>query len=345
MMIDLRQGDCLELLKDIPDGSVDLILTDPPYGTVKDAPKNWTVNNGKAHEWDSTIDNNKMWHEINRVLRVNGACLLFAQQPYTTALINECHNNTPFSYCLTWIKDNFANALGCNKAPVNYTEDVCVFFKKHDFLALHPLRLYFKEILDFIGLKLPQINKKLGCRRAEHCFYVTPKKAVLGEVGGKADHVTKVGSSQFSLCTEQTYNDLIDIFGIDEMQGFRVYSELKKDDDAHKKSIARVFNLHDGKKYKSNILEYKKDYNGYHPTQKPVLLLEDLIKTYTNEGETVLDFTAGSMSTAIACINTNRKGIMIEKDSHYFKVGSERVEKALSEKVINQNTLHLTFMV
>ena len=330
MMIDLRQGDCLELLKDIPDGSVDLVLTDPPYGTMNtDGGRRLGING-----WDSALDKEQMWHEINRVLRVNGACLLFAQQPYTTALINECHNNTPFSYCLTWVKDNFANALGCNKAPVNYTEDVCVFFKKHDFLALHPLRLYFKEILDFIGLKLPQINKKLGHRRAEHSFYVTPKKAVLGEVGGKADHVTRVGSSQFSLCTEQTYNDLIDIFGIDEVQGFRAYSELKKDDDAHKKSIARVFNLHDGKKYKSNILEYKKDYNGYHPTQKPVALLEDLIKTYSNEGDTVLDFTCGSGSTGVAALNTNRKFIGVELDPDYFKIAEQRINDVLSKSSV-----------
>ena len=154
---------------------------------------------------------------------------------------------------------------------------------------------------------------------------------MLGEVGGKADHVTRVGSSQFSLCTEQTYNDLIDIFGIDEMQGFRVYSELKKDDDAHKKSIARVFNLHDGKKYKSNILEYKKDYNGYHPTQKPVLLLEDLIKTYSNEGDTVLDFTCGSGSTGVAALNTNRKFIGIELDPDYFKIAEQRINEALSK--------------
>ena len=334
-MIDLRQGDCLEVMKSIPDGSVDLILTDPPYGTMNtDGGRKLGING-----WDSALDKEQMWHEINRVLRVNGACLLFAQQPYTTALINECHNNTPFSYCLTWVKDSFANALGCNKAPVNYTEDICVFFKKHDFLALHPLRLYFKEILDFVGLKLPQINKKLGHRRAEHSFYVTPKKAVLGEVGGKADHVTRVGSSQFSLCTEQTYNDLIDIFGIDEMQGFRVYSELKKDDDAHKKSIARAFNLHDGKKYKSNILEYKKDYNGYHPTQKPVLLLEDLIKTYSNEGNTVLDFTCGSGSTGVACVNTNRKFIGIELDKDYFAIAEQRIDTAVAQPDLLQGLI------
>jgi site-specific DNA-methyltransferase (adenine-specific) len=99
--------------------------------------------------------------------------------------------------------------------------------------------------------------------------------------------------------------------------------------------------------YPKSILKFNSPFKGgeagLHPTQKPVALLEYLIKTYTQENETVLDFTAGSMSTAIACINTNRKGIMIEKDEHYFKVGSERLKRALSEKVINQKPLQSNF--
>ncbi len=308
-MIDLRQGDCLELLKDIPDGSVDLILTDPPYGTMKGTQLDgW---DDKRTAWDTVIDSKLMWHEINRVLRVNGCCILFSQDPYTTELVVNGHNNVPFSYRMTWIKDHFANALIAKKAPVNYSEDVCVFFKKYDCLGLHPLRDYFKQVMEFIGLSLKQINEQLGHRRAEHCFYIN--------------------STQFGLCTSAVYDELIGTYELEQMSGFKLFDELEQINRA----FNRVFNLHDGKKYKSNILEYKKDYNGYHPTQKPVLLLEDLIKTYSNEDETVLDFTAGSMSTAIACINTNRKGIMIEKDSHYFKVGSERVERAFSEKGIN----------
>ena len=314
-MIDLRQGDCLELLKDIPDGSVDLILTDPPYGTMNtDGGRRLGING-----WDSALDKEQMWHEINRVLRVNGACLLFAQQPYTTALINEYHNNTPFSYCLTWRKDNFANALGCNKAPVNYTEDVCVFFKKHtkhDFKGTHPLRPYFADVLEFIGKNLKQVNTELGHRRAEHCFYID--------------------STQFGLCTEATYNELIERYNINKMQGFRQYKDLEEVNAVYRADLIermtnqapRVFNLHDGKKYKSNILEYKKDYNGYHPTQKPVALLEDLIKTYSNEGDTVLDFTMGSGSTGVACVNTNRKFIGIELDPDYFKIAEERINQA-----------------
>lgn len=315
--IKLMLGDCLELMKEIPDGSVDAIICDPPYGTMKGAEGSniYGKKDNPKHEWDEVLDNDKMWHEINRVLRVNGCCVLFSQDPYTYRLATQHHNNVPFSYRMAWHKDTFAFALGAKKFPVNYFEDICVFFKKHDSLALHPLRPYFADVLEFIGKNLKQVNAELGHRRAEHCFYID--------------------STQFGLCTEATYNELIERYSINKMQGFREYADLKIEDDAHKKTVARVFNLHDGKKYKSNILEYKKDYNGYHPTQKPVALLEDLIKTYSNEGETVLDFTAGSMSTAVACINTDRKCIMIEKDEHYYNIGKERVIKAIQDKGVS----------
>jgi len=301
--MNLMLGDCLERMKEIPDGSVDLILTDPPYGTIKGMKlKGW---DNSTTKWDDAIDNNKMWHEINRVLRVNGCCILFAQDPYTSVLMNDCHNNVPFSYRLVWDKKHYASPLGANKFPVNYFEDVCVFFKKHDSLALHPLRHYFADVLEFIGKNLKRVNTELGHRRAEHCFYID--------------------STQFGLCIEATYNELIERYSINKMQGFMSYAELKAVDDEHKKTVARVFNLHDGKKYKSNILEYKKDYNGYHPTQKPVALLEDLIQTYSNEGNTVLDFTMGSGSTGVAAKNLNRKFIGIEKDAGYFEIAKQRL--------------------
>ena len=297
--MNLMLGDCLERMKEIPDGSVDLILTDPPYGTIKGMKlKGW---DNSTTKWDDAIDNNKMWHEINRVLRVNGCCILFAQDPYTSVLMNDCHNNVPFSYRLVWDKKHYASPLGANKFPVNYFEDVCVFFKKHDSLALHPLRHYFADVLEFIGKNLKQVNTELGHRRAEHCFYID--------------------STQFGLCTEATYNELIELYSIDKLDDFTPYAELVE----IKKSYLRVFNLHDGKKYKSNILEYKKDYNGYHPTQKPVALLEDLIQTYSNEGNTVLDFTMGSGSTGVAAKNLNRKFIGIEKDAGYFEIAKQRL--------------------
>lgn len=320
-MIKLYKGDCLIESDKIQSGSVDLILTDLPYGTVKGAQLDgW---NGTKTDWDNVIDTNKIYKVANRILRKNGKMVLFCQEPFTTELINKAIPNIPFSYRMIWEKDHYANALIAKKAPVNYYEDILVFSKIHDFEGLHPLRIYFKNVMDFIGLNLKQINTKLGHRRAEHTFYVTPKQAIIKEVGQKADHVTRIGSSQFSLCTEKTYRELIEVFGIDKMDGFKTYSELEQIN----KRYLSTFNLWEGKKYKSNILKYKKDYNGYHPTQKPVLLLEDLIKTFSNENDLVVDLTMGSGSTMVACKNTNRNGIGIEMNDEYFSIAEKRVEK------------------
>lgn len=333
MNIELIQGNCLTESDKIESGSVDLILTDLPYGTVKGAQLDgW---NGTKTDWDEVIDTNEIYKIANRILRKNGKMVLFCQEPFTTELINKAIPNIPFNYRMIWEKDHYANALIAKKAPVNYYEDILVFSKLHDFEGLHPLRPYFKNVMDFIGLNLKQINTKLGHRRAEHTFYVTPKQAIIKEVGQKADHITRIGSSQFALCTEKTYQELIEVFGIDKMEGFKPYSELK---DINKK-YESTFNLWEGKKHKSNILKYKKDYDGYHPTQKPVLLLEDLIKTFSNENDLVVDLTMGSGSTGVACMNTNRNFIGIELDENYFNISKKRVEERRKEKDLQAWTL------
>lgn len=308
MDINLLHGDCLELMKDIPDGSVDMILTDPPYGTIKNAPKNWTVGNKASYGWDNAVNPEDLFGVANRILRRNGKLVLFSQEPYTSRLITEARPNVPFSYRMIWEKDHFANALLANKAPVSYYEDILVFSKAYDHEALHPLRAYFKMVMDYIGLNLKQINSKLGHRRAEHTFYIN--------------------STQYGLCTESVYNELIQVFNIDKMQGFKTYTELKLIDDQFKKDLPSTFNLWEGNKYKSNILKYKKDYDGYHPTQKPVLLLEDLIKTFSNEGDLVVDLTMGSGSTGVACVKTNRNFTGIELDDKYFEIAKRRISKA-----------------
>ena len=334
----LYNGDCLIESDKIESGSVDLILTDLPYGTVKDirsSPASKTTGL-QVCEWDVVIPTEKIMELANRILRKNGKMILFAQQPFTTELINKAIPNLPFNYAMIWIKDHFANCLLAKKAPLNFYEDILIFSKnnpKHDFEGMHPLRPYFKIVMDFIGLNLKQINSKLGHRRAEHTFYVTPKQAIIKEVGQKADHVTRIGSSQFSLCTEKTYNELIEVFEIDKIEGFKDFAELKQIDTEYRMELLRqmneqypnTFNLWEGKKYKSNILKYKKDYDGYHPTQKPILLLEDLIKTFSNEGDLVVDLTMGSGSTGVACKNTNRNFIGIEKDEAYFKIAEQRI--------------------
>ena len=271
-MIKLLHGDCLIESDKIESGSVDLILTDLPYGNMNtDGGRKLGING-----WDFVIEPKKVYEIANRILRKNGKMVLFSQEPYTGQLTTQAIPNVPFSYRMIWEKDNFANALLCNKAPVGYFEDIIVFSKNHEFEGLHPLRPYFKIIMDFIGLNLKQINTKLGHRRAEHTFYIE--------------------STQYGLCTEKTYKELIEVFGIDNMEGFKTYAELQLIDEQFKKEFASTFNLWEGNKYKSNILKYKKDYNGYHPTQKPVLLLEDLIKTFSNEGDLVCDLTMGSGS-------------------------------------------------
>lgn len=305
-MIKLIKGDCLERMKEIESGSVDLIVCDLPYGTVKGIANSESINHGMKGktEWDSVIDTDSIMKEADRILRKNGKMCLFAQQPFTTELITKAIPNLPFNYSMIWEKDHFANALVAKKAPVSYVEDVLVFSKKHDQELLHPLRVYFKSIMDFIGLNLKQINARLGHRRAEHTFYID--------------------STQYGLCTNKTYNELISVFSIDSMQGFKPFNELSEINSV----FNSVFNLWEGNKYKSNILKYKKDYDGHHPTQKPVALLEDLIKTYSNDGNLVVDMTMGSGSTGVAAKNTGRSFIGIELDEEYFKIAERRINEA-----------------
>lgn len=314
MLNRIVHGDCLVESEHIASGSVDLILTDLPYGTVKNIGVGSGLNHGMIGktEWDDAINPASIYEIANRILRKNGKLVLFSQEPYTTRLINEAIANIPFSYRMIWEKDHFANALIAKKAPVSYYEDVLVFSKMHDTDGVHPLRLHFKSIMTNIGLNLKQINAKLGHRRAEHTFYVD--------------------STQYSLCTERTYTELIDVFNIDAMDGFIKYAELKRVDDQFKRDLPSTFNLWEGGKYKSNILRYKKDYDGFHPTQKPVLLLEDLIQTFGNIGDTVVDLTAGSGSTCVAAINTDRNFIGIEQDWDYCLVANERIEDAKKAK-------------
>ena len=303
-MVNLMHGDCLELMKNIPDGSVDLVLTDPPYGTMNtDGGRRMKING-----WDSIIPTQEMFNELSRALRPNGKAILFSQEPYTANLITSAIPSLPFSQRLIWLKNTFANCLGANKNCVNFFEDICIFSKLgHDYSGENPLREYFAKIYDFIGKTKKEIMKIIG-QRADHCF--------------------RLNSSQYSLCTEQTYQELIATFGIDKMQGFVPYSELRKVQDEYTAKYASVFNLWQGGKSKSNVLKYAKDGGGFHPTQKPVLLLEDLIKTFSNEGETVLDFTMGSGSTGVACVNTNRRFIGIELDPGYFDIATKRISEA-----------------
>jgi site-specific DNA-methyltransferase (adenine-specific) len=313
LFFDLIKGDTLIENEQIEDGSVDLILTDLPYGNMQgidfdDMPHGKKENANQKIYWDEQLTPKKVFEICNRILRKNGKAVFTAQGEFVFELHKEQIPNLPFNHKMIWDKQQFANCLLVNKAPLNYYEDVLVFSKTHETEAIHPLRLYFKIVMDYIGLNLKQINSKLGHRRAEHTFYID--------------------STQYGLCTEKTYLELIDVFAIDKMDWFKEFAELKEIDNQFKNKFASTFNLWEGNKYKSNILKYKKDYSGHHPTQKPVLLLEDLIKTFSNENDLVVDLTMGSGSTGVACKNTNRNFIGIEKDDKYFDIAVSRIKGA-----------------
>lgn len=316
----IEQGDCLELMKDIPDGTVDLILCDPPYGAMKGqgsspAAKSLGLDNC---DWDTALPTGQMFDEIARVLRPNGRCVLFAQEPYTSELVTRAIPSLPFSYRAIWLKNTTGNPLKCNKAMLGRYEDILIFSKihpKHDFKGVHPLRPYSEKVFDFIGMT---------------------KKALVDVLGQCVDHFFRFNSTQFSLCTENTYRELIDKFHIDGMADFIPFEELQKIDTEYRTDLINrmnsqypsIFNLWEGNKSKSNVLEYPKDNDGFHPTQKPVALLEDLIKTFSNPGDVVLDFTMGSGSTCVAAVNTCRHYIGFELDPGYFEIACKRLDEA-----------------
>ena len=306
MKVKLLKGDCLIESDKIESGSVDLILTDLPYGIMNtDGGRKLGING-----WDIAIEPKKVYEIANRILRKNGKMILFSQEPYTTKLITEAIPNIPFSYRATWEKDNFAVALGANKNMVSFTEDVLVFSKGECYEAKHPLRQTMKKYVSKYGSDfIIDLFLKEG--------------RYTGELSARVHASYKFGFNngmRFDLMNEKMYDYLSDFIEFEE-----TFKELKKIDKEYKIKYSSTFNLWEGKKYKSNILKYKKDYTGHHPTQKPVLLLEDLIKTFSNENDLVVDLTMGSGSTGVAAKNLNRNFIGIELNDKYFEIAENRI--------------------
>lgn len=315
--IKLMQGDCLELMKNIPDGSVDLVLTDPPYGTMNtDGGRRMKING-----WDSIIPTQEMFNELSRVLRPNGKAILFAQEPYTSTLVKSAIPSLPFSYRAIWYKNTAGNILGAKSAMVNRYEDICVFSrigtdKDHS----NPLRKVMRKYVEKYG---KEKIIYLFDREGRYASYLSARVHASYKFGFN-------GGERMDLLDKKLYSFLKNN-GIDFEEKWEELEALYKEHEAMRCS---VFNLWQGGKSKSNVLEYKKDGNGYHPTQKPVALLEDLIQTYSNEGNTVLDFTMGSGSTGVACVNTNRHFIGIELDPVYFEIAEKRINETTEQMAV-----------
>jgi len=308
----LWQGDCLELMKNIPDKSVDLVLVDPPYGTMRRKINSIAKHLNKIMKWDYELDPKTLLVEVKRILRPNGKCLIFCQEPYTSKLVLCDIPELIFCQRLHWLKNTAGNFLCATQNCMQYIEDIVLFRKNYrvcDHEQKDPTRKYMLEELQKSKMTIKQVNYLIGSvSQAQHYF---------------------TGGMQFEIPTKTKYK-LLQSTGYFQMS----YEELKKEHEEYQQKLIEerkqqypsTFNLN-GLNSKSNIFEYSKDNDGYHPTQKTVALLEDLILTYSNEGETVLDSCMGSGSTGVACVNTNRDFIGIELDENYFQIAKNRIEE------------------
>lgn len=237
--IEFRLGDCLDLMPSIPDKSIDMILADLPYGTT-------------TCHWDSVLPLDKLWNEYERMIKNNGAIVLFGSEPFSTYL--RMSNIKLYRYDIIWDKIRGSNFALANKQPLKTHENISIFYKK-----------------------LPKYNPQM-------------------EVGKPYD--------------KTKYNGAIDESNI----------------TGHK--IIRTRKKNNGERFPTSILKFSMNWRRQkqlHPTQKPVALFEYLIKTYTNEEAIVLDNVAGSGTTGIACYNTNRNAILMEKDKPIFEMACRRI--------------------
>lgn len=239
----LMRGNCLDKMKDIPNGSVDMVLTDPPYGTT-------------ACKWDSVIPFEPMWEQLKRLTKPNGAIVMTASQPFTSALVMS--NIKMFRYCWVWQKTQSTGHLNAWKMPMKAHEDVVVFYSKP--------ATYNPEMKDKPAANIRPVTNR----------------------------------------TKKT-----DCYGNHKL-------------DVHRCPF--------DKSMPCSVLQFSNAQKTVHPTQKPVALMEYLIKTYTNEGETVLDFAMGSGTTGVACKNLNREFIGIELDEGYFQVAKDRIRMSGKKK-------------
>jgi len=254
--MNLIKGDCLEQMDILIDKGVqvDAIITDPPYGTT-------------ACKWDSVIPFQSMWNRLNKLIKPNGAIVLFGSEPFSSAL--RMSNIKNYKYDWVWEKGKASNFLLAKKQPLKNHENVIIFNS---------------NVYNYQSKELTENGKKRNNRARNATF--NNKESIYGDIAKLA--VLK-------------------------------YTNKKT---GYPKSVIK-FNSEANNQYKKPV---------FHPTQKPVALMEYLIKTYTNENETVLDFTMGSGTTGVACVNTNRKFIGIELDDKYFKIAEDRINEAIYEK-------------
>ena len=308
----LYNGDCLEMMKNIPDGSVDLILCDLPYGTT-------------ACKWDKSIPLDILWEHYRRVLKPYGTVLLFGSEPFASSL--RLSNPSMYKYDWVWEKNNCGNFQLVNKQPMKVHETVSVFYSIPPFMGFSKI---ITDNMERLGLSFTSVSMLVKSKNGNPTGWLSNK------ISGK------------QLPTREQWKLLCGTFGIEdrydeilaEKNGSVTYNmELSETDVtlSNKRKGGRLKHIGSEKMrdeyrqtktgYPRSVLRFKREV-GYHPTQKPVPLLEYLIKTHSNEGDVVLDNCMGSGSTGVACVNTGRNFIGIELDRKYYMVANDRIDEA-----------------
>lgn len=237
-MINLIHGDCLQIMDQIPSGTVDMVCCDMPYGTTN-------------CKWDAVIDLEQLWNHYNRIVKPDGAIVLFAQTPFDKVLgVSNLEN---LRYEIIWEKPAATGFFNAKKMPLKAHENILVFYRK-----------------------LPTYNPQ---KTTGHARKSAGRKEIGSEVYGKGVKKTNYDSTE-----------------------------------RYPRSVQKI--------------SRESKVGGLHPTQKPVPLIEWLVKTYTDDGDTVLDNTMGSGTTGVACKNLGRRFIGIELDDSYFEVAKTRIEAA-----------------
>ena len=315
----LLQGDCLELMKQIPDKSVDMVLCDLPYGTT-------------ACKWDNVIPFEPLWERYERVCKSNGVIVLFGSEPFSTELRHS--NLKKYRYDLIWVKEQASSGLFAESAPLKVHENISVFYSSD---IMNDTSLFFDKSKDYlIGEKEKaekagyNMREVLGNFMASHYFtrktqFAFPKREdyLKLQSTGFFQQEYDEAKQEYDEAKKVTYNPQMS-------SGVAYKGHYAPGAEVHGKSQHYVKD-NTGTRYPTSILKFNRE-KGLHPTQKPVPLLEYLIKTYTNEGETVLDNCMGSGSTGVACVNTNRDFIGIELDEHYFEIAKQRIDEAIKQK-------------
>lgn len=314
----IYNDDCFNILPTLEEESVKLVLVDLPYGQT-------------ALKWDTEIDLKLMWKQLKKCCYRRCIYVFFCTTKYGVKLINS--NPKWFKYDLVWEKSRKVGFLSANKMPLRKHEMIYVFSDDYENKKglNNELEEYSKRLFKSIGKTKKEIENKIGSM----CHF-------FGCYGGK----------QFRIPIEKKYKLLIKNYNIDKFNYFKTYEEIEKlyssitynpqkikgkpykttGGDNQKCIYGDIKNIitdNKGDRHPTTILKFNNPSKVLHKTQKPVDLCEWLIKSYSNEGDLILDFTAGSMSTAIACINTKRNYIMIEKDKKIFEIGKKRIEKLI----------------